>query len=441
MAETITTEPITLAFPKTDTTVFVPTDTGSKALAIPEAPAAPAVVGLTEVAVSESSRSTLSCSALLQGETRARAQAEALDLFDELFANQAAASAYGQSALDGVNRLVDRLLHEKQPVQSEEVRAIMKDLSRSMRGVGAKYDPSDPKVLEKYEQTRGKIKQLFKLGKTFIEEFLDDISSLETKFDKVIEGLNGHEQRLLRNVVFYDEFYQLNEQEIIKLIYAIGVMELIRDEAARRAEAIPVGDANQGDRGSEKKAKMADFVTFWETKIASYKGRLWVAWSMAPQIRMLSSVSKLLAQRINETVHVGIPTMKATIVVWNTMTEAQRAAQVNAAVEEIINNALQGFARAAAVTVPMIAQATQTPSLHPETVTLMAQSVADQAEGIVAAIELGVQKRAELDQAMLEGQAILVDATNKVSEAQIARALQVARESQAIEVATSVPAA
>jgi hypothetical protein len=87
----------------------------------------------------------------------------------------------------------------------------------------------------------------------------------------------------------------------------------------------------------------------------------------------------------------------------------------------------------------MIAEAVQTPTLTPQTIAAMADSVAKQADGIVHAMEIGVQRRQEMDTAMIEAQKVLGDATKHVSDALIEHVLQSANKP--LEIETSVPAA
>lgn len=417
---------------------FPVTDTGSAALmaAVPALPDTPADNFLATQATAPATRQTLVCHVLLRGETLQKANEDAAKLLPEILQNSQVLAELGSDALAGVNRLIDDLLHGKEPVNLPEVEALMKSLSRDMRDLNHKYDPQDAKNIQKYEKARGRILSLFHLGKTFLEEFLDDVRSMESRFDKAIKTLTGKQLELVRNIAYYDEYYKLNEEEIKGLIYSIAVMELIRDLAAQEADKVVVGNGDLGDRGGEQKAKLAEIVSLMDTKIAAFKGRLWVAWAMSPQVRMMRTLNLGLAEKINETITIGIPTMKATIVLWMKLGEAEQAKQVNEAVERIIKGSLEQFAAAAAITVPAIAEAVQTPALGPDTVRIMAESIATQADGIVAALEHGRERRAALDQAMIEGKQIINAATDRVNDAQIQGVLDHALDS--LQVATSV---
>jgi len=419
---------IDIAFPRVDS--------GSAALAIEPVPQAAANTGLATFAGSSAARQTLTCKDLLHGDTRRAAEREAAELFPEMLNNTEVVMTFGTSALEGVNTLIDRLLHEVEPEKIPELTDLMKSLNREMRGVRSKYDVSDPKVREKYENYKGGIGRFFGNVKTLVELLMEDVQSLETQLNKVVKTLENRQFKMRRNVVFYDALYEENEIEIGKLIYVIGVMELICDIAANEASKIKVGEANLGDRGAERKAEIAGLAEILANRVAEYKGRLFVAWATAPQVRMMRTLNVSLAMRINTLLTITIPTMKGTIVQWRMLMQSKDAADMSNVVADASNEWLQSYAQAGAVVVPMIAEAVSTPTLRPDTVFAMAASIEAQANGIVKAIEAGVQQRAALDDSMVKAQIILRDSAGKVSDAVIDQF--VTKATKPLEITTQV---
>jgi len=272
-----------------------------------------------------------------------------------------------------------------------------------------------------------------------IEMLMEDVQSIDKQLEKVEKELSGKQHQLLRNVSYYDQLYKENEAEILKLIYAIGVMELIRDLAAKQAELIVEGDASLGDRQSEKKSKVGELSTNMEIKIAEYKGRLMVAWATSPQTRTMRTLNVGLAERINELICVTIPTMKGTIVQWRVLVQSQDANKLAQAVARSNNEWLQAYSAAGAAVVPAIAEGNQTPTLAPQTIAAMADSIAKQADGVIHAFEIGEQRRAEMDQAMIEAKTVIDDSTEKVNDAIVENVLKKARKAEeVIEVETAV---
>lgn len=419
--------------------VFPKQDTGSTALAIPTPPATPANENIGTVAQKIETRKTLICKNLLLGDTLKQAEGEAAELYEQMKANPQVQMTYGKSAVEDVNDLIDRILHEVEPTRIPELTDLMRGLSKNMRGIKHKYDLSDPDVQKRYEGLRFKVSRLFGRAHTMLEMLMEDVKSIESNLNNVADTLEGKQEQMMKNVSWYDQLYSENEKEIGKLIYVIAVMELITELAAKEAAGIKVGDASLGDRGAEKQANIADFATNMEVKTAEYKGRLFVAWATSPQCRMMRTLNVGLAQKLNELLCVVIPTMKATIAEWRLLQQSKDAADMSAAVQESTNEWLQNYAKAAAVVVPKIAEAIQTPTLTPVTVGVMADSIAAQAQGIVAAMEIGDKLRDDLDASMIEAHGVLENAATSVSDATVARIVDKAEKN--LHIAQTVAAA
>lgn len=427
---------VQIAFPKQDT--------GSTALAIPTQPQTPANAQLATVATKIESRKTLICKNLLLGSTLQQAEDEGKKLYEQMKANPQVFMTYGSSALEGVNDLIDRILHEIEPTKIPELTDLMRGLNKEMRGIKHKYDISDPDVQKRYEGLRFKIGRFIGRTHTMLEMLMEDVSSIEKNLDRVAKTLEGKQDQMIRNVSYYDELYEENEKEIGKLIYTIAVMEIIVQLAAEEAAAIKKdmeatpGDAALGDRRGELQVKTAEFANLMEVKVAEYKGRLFVAWATSPQVRMMRTLNVGLAQKLNEMVCVVIPTMKATIAEWRLLMQSQDAAAMTKSVQQASNEWLQSYYKGAAAAVPMIAEAIQYPTLTPETVGVMADSIAAQAEGIIKAIDTGAQLRQELDDSMVEAHKVLEDSSTKVSDAIVDRIVKKANDS--LEIAQTVSA-
>jgi uncharacterized protein YaaN involved in tellurite resistance len=428
----MTTTELQIAFPKVDT--------GSGGLVVPAPPETPANAGLAVYAAKppEQAKKTLVCKDLLVGDTRAQAEQEAEQMLQQMLANTQVFMTFGTDALEGVNSLIKRLLHDVEPEKIPELTELMRDLNAEMRGVKRKYDVSDPKVRDKYEEWKGGLGRFIGRAKTLVELLMEDVTSLERQLNRVGKDLKGRQYKLIRNVSYYDALYEENEAEIGKLIYKIGVMELIRDLAAQAAAAIVVGDASLGDRAGERRGSLTEFVSNMELKIAEYKGRLFIAWATSPQVRTMRTLNVGMAERINELLCVTIPTMEATIVQWRMLMQTQDAAKMSRVVQEASNEWLQSYAAAGAIAVPMIAEAVQTPTLTPQTIAAMADSINEQADGVIKAMEEGARRRDEMEAAIMEAVPVMANASAKVSDALLQRVLGTVNKP--LEITTSVPA-
>jgi uncharacterized protein YaaN involved in tellurite resistance len=246
---------------------------------------------------------------------------------------------------------------------------------------------------------------------------------------------------MLKNVSFYDQYYVLNEAEITNLIYRVGVMEIITELARQKAAQITVGDAALGDRGSERQAELGSFASNMDVKIGEYKSRLFVAWSTSPQIRNMRTLDIGVAGKLNELANLTIPTMKATLVQWRMLMQTYQAKELGENVAKTSNDWMQAYAAAGAQMVPEIARMIQEPTMQAATFAAIADSFSKQADGIIDALNMGDQRRAENDEAMMAASDIMRKATDRINDAQLQRVLSAATRDLPVEIVQSVSAA
>lgn len=401
----------------------------------------PAETSLAVIAKTSESRQGLVCKNLLEGETKRQAEADAEKVYREMLADTQVLMLFGTDALKDVNALVERLLKEVEPTQIPELQGLMKDLNITMLNIKKKYDMSDPKVRKDYENwTKGvnKVKGFFRRGRTFIEVLRSDFTDIEKQLDRVSAELAGRQADMSRNVAFLDTIYEENEKEIAKLIYVIAVMELIVEVAAKDADAIQVGDSSVGDRGQEERQKRADLITNMNAKIGEYKGRLFIAWATAPQTRMMRNLDVGMSGKLNEMVNVTVPTMKQLLLQWRMMVQTEDAGKMSEAVQATANQWTQEFFKAGAEAMPAIERAIQTPTFTPETLSVVADSLAQAAAGVLAEYQEGERKRNELDVAMVAAQQQLALTHREIDEVVIDRVIEAATTPP--QITTSVPA-
>ncbi|MDO8269077.1 MAG: toxic anion resistance protein, partial [Candidatus Levybacteria bacterium] len=295
------------------------------------------------------------------------------------------------------------------------------------------------KVREKYDDVKKKVLGLIEIGRNFFDDFKNDMRSFREQMDVAEDRLGGKQFQLLENVAFYDQYDAMNEQRIDALIFAIGVMEKVRDLATLQAESIVVGDANLGDRQGDEQSKILDFVMLLKSRISAFKGRLWAAWAMVPLNRNMRNTALHQAARIDQTIGVSIPAIKESILFWFSLGELEQASALTQAMDDLLNFALTGLANASKIAIPEIHERLATPALHVATIITTTQSVVAQTEGILKALETGAQKDRELDAAMLSSKQVMDGSTLKLNETRLAILLQEANELKTIEISRSVP--
>jgi uncharacterized protein YaaN involved in tellurite resistance len=388
----------------------------AKTIVLPPPPQGEGDSYLNQVATTPATREQFSCKALLSGESLEQAQSYAQQLYPQMLNNTQITLEFGKDAISGMNTLIDRLLKEVGQVDIPQLTSVMHNLNNEMRKIRGKYDISDSRVREKLENWGKGIGRFFGQARSLIEVLMEDATHVEQQLDKVKAALAGKEQQLTRNIGLYDQLYKTNEEEIMKVIGAIAVMELVRGLAEEEAGAIRVDPNNQADRDkSERKRLLTDFISNMEVKITEYKNRLFVGWTTSPQVSNMRSLDLGLAQKLDLLMNLTIPVMKGTIVQWRLMIQAQQGAQMERVVAQSANEWLTAYANAGAQVVPLIAQAVQTPSLTPATIAAMAQSVENQAQAIIDAYAQGKQDRAEVDDAIVKARRVISVASDTLS--------------------------
>jgi hypothetical protein len=83
--------------------------------------------------------------------------------------------------------------------------------------------------------------------------------------------------------------------------------------------------------------------------------------------------------------------------------QADRASQLGEAVADTNERALDAFAQASGEIMPRVAHALQEPSMSPESILLIADSLSKQAKGFEDAYRYGIAQRAKVEAAIMKG--------------------------------------
>ncbi|WP_237721747.1 toxic anion resistance protein [Cutibacterium avidum] len=341
---------------------------------------------------------------MLTPEQQEAARKVAAQQFPRLLADTDALGTFGDQALSAVNSQVNRIFQEVCPVQIPELTSIMNEINDRMRAFRRNYGPSlNREVRETFDKFADAVKGIFRRGRDIVEMLFEEARSVDQQLDRIAGQLATKQHELRRNVVLCDELYQANEASIAQLVGAIAVMEAILDEAAKAQAAIVVEpSAPDGRVKQEERARITEFMTAMQTRINEFQQRLFVAWSTSPQIRNIRALHYGLGQRL--ALMVNLTTMKLTIAQWGLLLEAQQAAGMQKAVAEGANEVLSAYAAASGQTDGEISRTMQTPTLDPQTILDVAESLDQQATGLEDAVRYGESARQEVVAATLVAQ-------------------------------------
>ncbi len=387
-------------------------------LKLPSKPVGPADTILAEALGQEGGKEMLVCNQMLDDESLAKAQTKAAELLPAMMSNTEMLRQFGQDAVADMNALIDDMLARVKPVEIPELTQLMRGLSGEMRQLKGRYDISQPKIAKKLERAIAGHKSLFNRGASLIEQLMAEAEAIQAQIDHIKGELGEKQLKMVANILLYDELYLQNEEEILKVIKVIAVLELVRDFALEKMQSIDADENSPADRQKvEQRRAIADFVALVNMQIIEYKNRLFVGWSTSPQIHNMRTLDVALAQKLFNLMNLTIPVMKSTILQWRLLIESMQSGEAGEVVADAANEWLVAYAQAGANATPQIAQMGQTPTVTPETVANMADSIAQQAESIQEAYIDGTRRRAEVDNAIVTAQRLSQVASEAISDA------------------------
>lgn len=361
----------------------------------------------------------LSCRGLLNEESRAKVRAYAEKQLPGLLNDPNRLGDFGREAVDPLNALAGKMLDQAgRAANIPELVTITNQLDDRIRGLTNKYDRGALADSRKtYEELKGKVLGFFHKFKNMLEMLLKDAKGVQAYLDSLEATLEDYRHQLRHNVAMCNQLYTANEDAIGKLVVVIAAMEEVRDLAAAHAESIQLeGDAATVRVKREQRERVVEFIQALDVRIGEFQQRLFVAWATSPQIRNIRAISYGLGQRLALLQLLTIPVFKLTIVQWVALQQAAEAGKVTGAVSEANEAALRAFANAGAELVPQVAEQIQRPSTSPETILVLAESLATQAKGIALAYEYGIKARAEVSARIVAGAHLIAQAEDAKAE-------------------------
>lgn len=384
------------------------------AVGLQPAPQTPTTVALADKAdsVVANGPQALICKDLLSPESLAKATAYAQQQLPTLIADPNNLAKLGNEAVEGVNALAGRMLHEAgKAANIPELTKLTNELDDRIRSFTSRYSETDRadqihRARDAYEGMKGKVLDFFAKYRDMLHMLLKDAKGLEAYLDSLTAQITDRQGQLALNVEMCNELLSENEQAIARLTGVIAIMEIMRDEAAAALDAIKIdaGDTSPESRTKrEQRDQIATLVQQLDVRIGEFKQRLFVAWATSPQVRNIRTISYGLGQRLGLLITLTIPVFKLTVVQWVAVMQADRAAQLGEAVADTNERALDAFAQASGEIMPRVAQALQTPSMSPESILLIAESLHKQAQGFEDAYRFGIAERAKVEAAIMKG--------------------------------------
>lgn len=377
----------------------------------------------------------------LSPEQQTAIEARIPQLVDRFLEDQNQLLDFGKEAVESINMTVNHLLKEQRKLTIPEVDDLFLQVNREVNGFVTKYRDVSAVELEKKPNF---FSRLFDRGKNSLQELYISSQSIENRMDSLAATVVKQEDLLARNIVSAERLIEENTQSIENLVGVICFIEAAQKEASQRAKGLQ-DELSQLDSQSanyhvvqEQLGRMTEVVNTLEQQRTEYISRLYVAWATTPQMRNLVKVSSDSRQRLGMLRRNTIPTMKLTLAQLGMMQQSLKAGQVADAIINANNAALTMLAETSKEVIPNLERVAQRPSMSVEAVTTLAQSLVEQNNGIVAAIEEGRRKRQELEATIIRSAEVINDSTKLRDEKIVQSLLDQGQQAQKEVEASSV---
>ncbi|MGT2933474.1 toxic anion resistance protein [Streptococcus catagoni] len=382
----------------------------------------------TEIVTAEENPSVKTISFLekLSPEQEAKIRAKAPALVDSFLSDQNALLDFGQSAVEAVNNTVNHILAEQKKIQIPQVDDLLKKTNQELNGFIAKYKDVQAADLDKKKPNL--LQKLFKQSKNTLQEFYFDAQTIEQKMDGMAAAVVKQEDTLARNIVSAELLIEDNTKSIENLVGVIAFLEASQKEASKRAldlqEALAGLESTSPEyqKTSNKLARTTEVINTLEQQHTEYVSRLYVAWATTPQMRNLVKVSSDMRQKLGMLRRNTLPTMKLSIAQLGMLQQSVKSGATTDAIIKANNAALEMLAQTSKEAIPAIESSAQNPTLSIKSVTALAESLVAQNSGIIAAIDQGRQKRAELEKSIIKSAETINDSV-KLRDEKIVKAL------------------
>lgn len=381
----------------------------------------------------DTSGKTISFYEKLSPEQQSAISSKAPALVDSFMANQNTLLDFGQSAVEGVNATVNHILREQKKLEIPQVDDLLKKTNQELNGFVAKYKDVGPADLEKKPNL---LQKLFKQSKNTLQEFYFDAQNIEQKMDGMAAAVVKQEDTLARNIVSAELLIEDNTKSIENLVGVIAFVEASLKEATQRAQALQTElkslDAVTPEYQSKTDllARTTEVVNTLEQQHTEYVSRLYVAWATTPQMRNLVKVSSDMRQKLGMLRRNTIPTTKLSIAQLGILQQSVKSGATADAIVNANNAALQMLAETSKEAIPALERSAQNPTLSIQSVTALAESLVEQNNGIIAAIDDGRHKRAQLEHAIIQSAETINDSVKLRDEKIVQALLDQGREQQ-----------
>ena len=237
---------------------------------------------------------------------------------------------YGSGAQKNISEFSDAALNSVRTKDLGQVGGMLGDLVVELQGLN--FEPSEKKGFF----------GLFKKAGQSVAEMKAQFDKAEVNVDKIVESLEGHEIRLMKDISMMDKMYQRNQEYMKELTMYILAGKLKIEQL--RSEELPKMVEHARETGLPEDAQAAnDFANLigrFEKKIHDLELTRTISVQMAPQIRMVQNNDQLMAEKIRSSIVNTIPLWKNQMVMAMSLYHSDQAMKAQRQVKDMTNQLL-----------------------------------------------------------------------------------------------------
>ncbi len=309
--------------------------------------------------------------------------------------NTAIILQYGAASQKKIASFSDSVLEGVKTKELGETGAMIGDLITELKGFSA-------------EEEEGGFLGFFKKSGSKIARMRARYADVEKNVTGIVTQLEGHQNRLMTDILVFDKMYEANLTYFKELtMYILAGKQKLEQERATtlvqmQEQARLSGLAHDAQAANDFESLCNRF----EKKLHDLQLTRTISIQMAPQIRLLQNNHALLAEKIQSTLNNTIPLWKNQMVLALGMEHSKQALEAQRAVTDMTNELLRKNAETLKMGTIEVAQESERGIVDMETVRYTNEQLIGTLDEVLRIQAEGRQKRAAAEQeiAQIEAQ-------------------------------------
>ncbi|MBE6659248.1 MAG: toxic anion resistance protein [Ruminococcaceae bacterium] len=252
------------------------------------------------------------------------------------------------------------------------------------------------------EEKRGFL-GLFRKAGDRVTQLRAKYDDAQVNIDRIVGELEGHQNRLLTDIVMLDKLYDANLAYFKELsMYILAGRQKLDEERATTLVSLQEQAKLSGQTHDAQTAN--DFAAMcerFEKKLHDLELTRTICIQMAPQIRLIQNNNAIMSEKIQSTVSNTVPLWKNQMVLALGMAHSQQAMEAQRAVSDLTNELLRKNAEALKQGTIDIAQESERAIVDIETVQYTNEQLIGTLDEVLRIHEEGRQKRLDAESELL----------------------------------------